>query len=236
MIYVALDVPTTDEAIAIVDELAPENRFVKVGMELYYRGGNELVQVLQEKGCRIFLDVKMTDIPNTVYKATKQLAQLHVDFITICANGGVEMMKRAREAVEEVQGENPTTKLLAVTLLTSMEENMLRETFQTELSPEEWVAHQTRLAKQAGVGGIVCSVWESDRVRALYPEATIVTPGIRLQADASHDQKRVATPEEAGRRESDHLVVGRSITGKLNRNEAYETMLEAFEQGRGVRS
>ena len=207
-IIVALDVPSGDEALALVDRLGDAGDFYKVGLELYTRSGPGLVRELRERGKRVFLDLKLHDIPNTVAKAVEAAAVLDVELLTLHTSGGEAMMKAAVEASDG------RVDLLGVTLLTSLGAAEVEAVWGRELnSVREEVVRLAGLAKAAGLAGVVASAQEArDLRRTLGPEMHVVTPGIRLPGGAAHDQTRIATPEDAVRAGASHLVVGRAIT------------------------
>ncbi|MFC4354398.1 orotidine-5'-phosphate decarboxylase [Chryseomicrobium palamuruense] len=189
-----------------------EPLFVKVGMELYLQHGPRVIQELKSRGHELFLDLKLHDIPTTVYKAMRGLAKLDVDLINVHAAGGIDMMRAAKEGLEEgAQGVRPD--LIAVTQLTSTTEASMQKEQGIPWTLDQSVLHYAENAKIAGLDGVVCSVLEAKRLTEnLGTDFYKVTPGIRLAEGAAHDQKRVATPEEARNNGSTHIVVGRAIT------------------------
>jgi orotidine-5'-phosphate decarboxylase len=208
-VIVALDVPTADRAMALVDALGPRLTFVKVGLELHTREGTEVVARLRERGLRVFLDLKLHDIPNTVAGAVRSAGALGVELLTLHAAGGVRMMEAAAAAAP------PGLGLLAVTVLTSMAEADLAEAWgrSEPLDPRTEVLRLATLAQRAGIAGVVASPQEAGALRALLgPDASIVTPGIRLPGGEAHDQRRIATPAQAMAVGASHLVIGRAIT------------------------
>jgi len=208
-VIVALDVPNRDGAHELVDGLGDEVDFVKVGLELYTREGPEMVRELRSRGLRVFLDLKLHDIPRTVEHAVRAAAALEVDFLTLHAAGGRRMVEAASRAAETSE-----LRLLAVTVLTSLSAAELAEAWgRPTADPRTEVLRLARLAMDAGAAGVVASPLEARALReALGPMPPIVTPGIRLASDSLHDQVRVATPAEAVAAGADHLVVGRSVT------------------------
>jgi orotidine-5'-phosphate decarboxylase len=207
---VALDFPTADSALALAQHLSPELCRLKVGKELFTRGGPALVEKLQARGFDVFLDLKFHDIPNTVAAAVKAAADLGVWMVNVHASGGRRMMDAAREALDQVT--NPPL-LIAVTVLTSMSEEDLRELGYT-VSPEERVLQLARLASGSGVDGVVCSAQEAPLLRReIGAGFALVTPGIRLPGGSADDQRRVVSPADALAAGSDYLVIGRPITG-----------------------
>jgi orotidine-5'-phosphate decarboxylase len=221
-LIVALDFPDAPTALAVVDRLAGVCRWLKVGMELYTAAGPELVRTLTARGFNIFLDLKFHDIPNTVAGAVRSAAATGARLVTIHAAGGSAMLAAAREALRGL--DNPP-KLLAVTVLTSMNAEQLRAAG-IERSPAEQVEILARMALDAGINGFVCSPQEIARVRALAgPDAVIVTPGIRPAGAEIGDQSRIATPAEAIRLGASYLVVGRPITQAPDPAKAAEAIL-----------
>ena len=215
-VIIALDVPTLDEALALVDSLGDETDFYKVGLELFTREGPSVVQALATRDKRIFLDLKLHDIPNTVARAVARARDLDVDFLTIHTMGGRPMMG----AAAEVAGTDLT--LLGITVLTSLTASDLEDSWGREVdSIEDEVVRLARLAQESGVGGVVASVREAASIKEAVGSAlVVVTPGIRLAGDDAHDQARVSTPAEAVASGADYLVVGRSVTQALDPVEA----------------
>ncbi|MBD3667778.1 MAG: orotidine-5'-phosphate decarboxylase [Kangiella sp.] len=208
-ILVALDYDNQQQALQLVDQLKPELCGLKVGKEMFTLFGPEFVKTLVNKGFKVFLDLKFHDIPNTVAKACKAAAQLGVWMVNVHASGGSKMMHAAREALE---GYENRPLLIAVTLLTSMDEVAYSEIgFKRDL-PEQ-VEHLAGIAKSAGLDGVVCSAWEARRLKEqLGTEFKLVTPGIRPPGSEIGDQSRIMTPEQAVAAGSDFLVIGRPIT------------------------
>ncbi|MBK8456124.1 MAG: orotidine-5'-phosphate decarboxylase [Phyllobacteriaceae bacterium] len=214
----ALDTPTVAEAAAIVAELSPSVTFFKVGYQLAFAGGLEFARDLARDGNHVFLDMKLLDIDNTVEKAVENIVRMGVTMLTLHA-----YPKAMRAAVKAAQGSNLT--LLGVTVLTSMDRFDLIEAGYSH-DPESLVLIRARQAKEAGMGGVVCSPEEAAAVRAVIgPDMAVVTPGIRPAGADKGDQKRVMTPAEAIRAGASHLVVGRPITGAVDRRTAAETIL-----------
>lgn len=208
-ILVALDYDNQQQALQLVDQLKPELCGLKVGKEMFTLFGPEFVKTLVNKGFKVFLDLKFHDIPNTVAKACKAAAELGVWMVNVHASGGSKMMHAAREALE---GYENRPLLIAVTLLTSMDEVAYSEIgFKRDL-PEQ-VEHLAGIAKSAGLDGVVCSAWEARRLKEqLGTEFKLVTPGIRPPGSEIGDQSRIMTPEQAVVAGSDYLVIGRPIT------------------------
>ncbi|WP_175614799.1 orotidine-5'-phosphate decarboxylase [Piscibacillus halophilus] len=225
-IFIALDFATQEEAIQFLKNNHLTGAPVKVGMQLFYREGPSLIQTLKEQGHPIFLDLKLHDIPNTVYQAMKSLAAIEVDMVNVHASGGFEMMKAAKEGLNEI-GSDQSPVLLAVTQLTSTTQDMLREELLINDSMEQVVDSYAALAQKAGADGVVSSVWEAQKIKQTCGDDFLtVTPGIRLKGDQSNDQKRVATPNQASY--SDFLVMGRSITQSENPKKSYEQAIKEW--------
>ncbi len=210
---IALDFATVEEVTAFLSLFPKEEKlYVKIGMELYYAQGPEIVRYVKSLGHSVFLDLKLHDIPNTVY-------QLEIDMATVQAAGGVEMLKAAREGL----GEGPI--LLAVTQLTSTSEQQMREDQNIQSSLLESVLHYAKGAAKAQLDGVVCSVHEVERIKAETPnEFVCLTPGIRPKGSAVGDQKRVMTPAQARIIGSDYIVVGRPITQAEDPVAAYQAI------------
>jgi orotidine-5'-phosphate decarboxylase len=209
-IYVALDTPMLDAASALAARVAPHVGGLKVGLEFVSANGPEGVRAIVKSGRPVFLDVKLHDIPNTVAGAMKALAPLGAAIINVHASGGPAMMRAAAEAAASVQ---PRPKVIAVTVLTSLEAADLAA-MGISGSPMEQVVRLAKLTKESGVDGVVCSPLEIEAVRAACgPDFLIVTPGVRPAGGALDDQRRVMTPERALAAGADLLVIGRPITG-----------------------
>lgn len=224
-IIVALDVPSKDELNGMLDPLEDiENLYVKVGMELFYQEGAALVKELKSKGYRIFLDLKLHDIPTTVYKAMKRLAHLNVDMINVHAAGGKTMMMRALEGLDEgTLSGHQRPICLAVTQLTSTDQDMLTNQLLISQPMDDVICSYAKTAFDSGLDGVVCSPWEVPMIKKATSKTFVtVTPGIRLLDDSVDDQKRVATPAKAKELGSDFIVVGRSITASNNIKASYQ--------------
>ena len=206
-LIVALDLPSGREALEIVDRLEGSCRWFKVGMELFYAEGREIVETLKQRGFEVFLDLKLHDIPNTVAGAVRSLEALGASLLTVHTGGGEAMMAAARDAAR-----SSTLKLLGVTVLTSMDAVQLQGVGIRD-SPAEQVLRLGRLAIEAGMDGLVCSAEETRVLRqVLGAETLLVVPGIRPAGSAAGDQRRVAAPSDALNRGASMLVVGRPIT------------------------
>ena len=206
---IALDVPTRADAESLLDRLGPEADFVKVGLQLFTAEGPDVVRAMHGRGLRVFLDLKLHDIPNTVAHAVRSAARLGVELLTVHASGGRAML---RAAVDARGSDGP--KLLGVTLLTSLSAAEVAEAWGRDaVSSEDEVARLARQAEGEGLDGVVASVAELPVIRAATsPAFRVLTPGIRLAGDDAGDQSRVATPGEAARMGADYVVLGRSVT------------------------
>ena len=210
-VIIALDFPDAAKVYSFLDRFTEVRPFVKVGMELFYAQGPELVSKLTEQGYKVFLDLKLHDIPNTVKRAMERLAGLGVHMVNLHAAGGSEMMKYALEGLTDGSGTRPI--LIAVTQLTSTGADMLKNELLIDRGMEETVLHYADVAKSAGLDGVVCSPLESAGVKAhCGSEFLTVTPGIRFADSGRDDQKRITTPAGARQLGSDYIVVGRPIT------------------------
>ena len=226
-VIIALDFPTLEDTLSFLEKFGEEKLFVKVGMELYLQNGPVVIEKIKELGHKIFLDLKLHDIPNTVYGATKGLAKFKVDILTVHATGGYEMLKAAKRGM--VEGGSVDTNVIAITQLTSTSEEAMKEEQLIAVSLEDSVINYANLAKKAGLDGVVSSVWEARLIRENCGDDFLkVTPGIRLETDEVGDQKRVATPAVANEEGSTHIVVGRSITKSENPLEVYKLIKNQF--------
>ena len=204
-----------------------EKPFVKIGMELFYGEGPQIVREIKARGHRIFLDLKLHDIPNTVKKAMQVLSALDVDMVNVHASGTVAMMKAALEGLTRPDGTRPL--LIAVTQLTSTSEEVLHRDLLVNASMNDTIAHYAANAKEAGLDGVVCSPLEAGLVKAACGKDFLtVTPGIRFADAAADDQVRITTPARAKEIGSDFIVVGRPITAAADPVAAYERCLEEF--------
>lgn len=211
-LIVALDFPDASKALALVDRLDGLCRWFKVGLELYLAAGNVVVETLKKRGFSVFLDLKLHDIPNTVAGAVRSVAGLGADMLTVHAVGGSVMLTAAAEAAAGFQ---QPPRLLAVTVLTSMDAAQLGATG-ISVSPAEQALRLAKVAAGAGISGLVCSPEEAIQMRQNLPGSTLVTPGIRPAGSEIGDQKRIATPSAALAAGADYLVVGRPITQAAN--------------------
>ncbi len=210
-VIIALDFPDSKAVYAFLDRFREKKPYVKVGMELFYAEGPQIVRELKARGHQIFLDLKLHDIPNTVKSAMRALARLEVDMANLHAAGTMDMMKAALEGLTRPDGSRPL--LLAVTQLTSTSEERMQRELLIGASMVDTVARYAQNAKEAGLDGVVCSPLEARLVKDACGEAfQTVTPGIRFAEAAADDQARVMTPEKARLGGSDYIVVGRPIT------------------------
>lgn len=228
-VIIACDFGSSEDALAFLDKFAGEERkpFVKIGMELYYAAGNEIVRELKRRGHKIFLDLKLHDIPNTVRKAMKVLSALDVDMVNVHAGGTKEMMSAALEGLTREDGTRPL--LIAVTQLTSTSQQAMKEQLRVEGDINDVIAHYARNAKEAGLDGVVCSPLEAGLVKdACGKDFMTVTPGIRFADSAADDQVRITDPAKAREIGSDFIVVGRPITAAADPVAAWRRCVKEF--------
>lgn len=225
-VIIACDFSSKEATLAFLDQFKDVKPFVKIGMELYYAEGPSIVKEIKARGHKIFLDLKLHDIPNTVYKAMKNVAALGVDMTNVHAAGTIEMMKAAKKAIDEV---NPSTKLIAVTQLTSTSEEMMQKELWIDHPINDTIQHYALNTQEAGLDGVVCSPLEAKLVRDVCNESFItVTPGIRFDDASKGDQKRVTTPAMAREIGSSYIVVGRPITASEDPVAAYNRCVREF--------
>lgn len=212
-LIIALDFPTSYQALEFVKPLSPKQCKLKVGLELFVSAGPDFIKQLTDQGFDIFLDLKFHDIPNTVGSVCSAAAKLGVWMMNVHASGGTTMMKTAKAAIDD---QNSSTKLIAVTVLTSMNNQELAS-MNIKQSASEQVSTLASLTKGAGLDGIVCSAQEAEMLRKDYgKEFLLVTPGIRPAGSATNDQSRIMTPGKAIQAGSSYIVVGRPITQSDN--------------------
>lgn len=224
-VIIACDFKNQEDLFNFLKPFDGLNPFLKIGMEIFYKEGPELVRKLKAKGCKIFLDLKLHDIPNTVEKAMRNLAELGVEITNVHAAGGIKMMEAARRGLDSTElGKN--TKLIAVTQLTSISQEALEQELLIEKPLAEVVKAYALNAKTAGLDGVVCSALEAPIIKELG--LISVTPGIRFADDSVNDQKRVATPAYAKELGSSYIVVGRSITAAEDPVAAYKRCVKEF--------
>lgn len=226
-VIVACDFASKDALVEFLDKFSGRKPFVKIGMELFYAEGPEIVKAVKERGHKIFLDLKLCDIPNTVKKSMKVLSNLDVDMTNLHAFGTKEMMKAAIEGLAREDGTRPI--LIAVTQLTSTSEERMKNDLLIDAPLAEVVEHYAKCATESGLDGVVCSPHEASRVKEVCGKNFVtVTPGIRFADSAADDQVRIMTPEKAKSVGSDYIVVGRPITAAEDPVAAYERCVREF--------
>ena len=226
-VIIACDFPDRETTLSFLDQFTGRKPFVKIGMELFYGAGPDIVRTIKDRGHQIFLDLKLHDIPNTVKKAMSVLRDLGADIVNLHAAGTIGMMEAAREGLTRPDGTRPL--LIAVTQLTSTDQQALENELLIERPMEQVVLHYAQNARKAGLDGVVCSPLEAGRVHeACGADFLTVTPGVRFADGDRGDQKRVMTPAEAKKVGSDYIVVGRPITAAADPVAAYERCLREF--------
>ena len=226
-VIVACDFSSGQKTLEFLDRFGEKKPFVKIGMELYYAEGPSIVGKIKERGHKIFLDLKLHDIPNTVKKAMSVLSELDVDMTNLHAAGGSKMMAAAIEGLTRPDGKRPI--LIAVTQLTSTDPETLKNELLIETPMPETVMSYAENAMRSGLDGVVCSPLEAEAVHKRCGRNFLtVTPGARFADGDKGDQKRVMTPEEAKKAGSDYIVVGRPITAAEDPVAAYERCLREF--------
>ncbi len=229
-VIIACDFSSRAAVLDFLDRFpAREKPFVKIGMELFYAEGPQIVRDIKARGHRIFLDLKLHDIPNTVRKAMTVLSQLDVDLVNVHAAGTIDMMRAAREGLTRPDGSRPL--LIAVTQLTSTSEDRMKSELLIRRGMERTIQHYARNAREAGLDGVVCSPLEAGMVkRACGAGFLTVTPGVRFADAAADDQRRITTPARARELGSDYIVVGRPITAAPDPVAAYRRCVSEFLQ------
>ena len=226
-VIIACDFPSGEQTLAFLDRFEGKKPFVKIGMELFYAEGPAIVRAIKERGHKIFLDLKLHDIPNTVKKAMAVLSRLDVDICNLHAAGTAEMMRAALEGLTRPDGTRPL--LIAVTQLTSTNQEALENELLIDRPMDQVVMSYAENAKRAGLDGVVCSPLEAEKVHNLCGRDFLtVTPGVRFADGDKGDQKRVMTPAQARAVGSDYIVVGRPITAAPDPVAAYERCLAEF--------
>ena len=226
-VIVACDFSSKEQVFTFLDKFTGRKPFVKIGMELYYAEGPEIVRQIKARGHKIFLDLKLHDIPNTVKKAMAVLSGLDVDMCNVHAAGTSAMMKAALEGLTRPDGSRPL--LIAVTQLTSTDEDSMKRELLIDRPLDQVVMSYARTAKEAGLDGVVCSPLEAGKVHQACGDGFVtVTPGVRFADGDVGDQKRVTTPEKARELGSDYIVVGRPITAAADPVAAYERCVKEF--------
>ncbi len=232
-IIVALDVPTAEQAVGLVESMREDIRYFKVGMELYHSAGPAVIPAIKAAGCEIFLDLKFHDIPNTVAGAARAVTKYGVGMFNVHVAGGAEMMRQAAKAAAAVAGELgiPRPRVLGVTVLTSIDQTVFEQEVGIRREIGEQVAIWSKLAKLAGLDGVVASPWELPLIReACGAGFTTVIPGVRPVWAGKNDQKRVMTPAEAVAAGADYLVIGRPITQADDPRAAARTIIKEIEE------
>ena len=226
-VIIACDFDSAEKVFTFLDKFTGKKPFVKIGMELYYAEGPSIVKEIKARGHKIFLDLKLHDIPNTVKKSMAVLSRLNVDMTNLHAAGTGRMMEAAIEGLTRPDGTRPI--LIAVTQLTSTDEETMRNDLLIEKPIADVVMHYAEVAKNAGLDGVVCSPLEAGKVHERCGEGFVtVTPGVRFADGDIGDQKRVMTPAEAKKIGSDYIVVGRPITAATDPVAAYERCVAEF--------
>ena len=226
-VIIACDFPSKEEVFSFLDLFKEEKPYVKIGMELFYGAGPEIVREIKKRGHKIFLDLKLHDIPNTVKKAMNVLSKLDVDMTNLHASGTKRMMEAAIEGLTRPDGTRPL--LIAVTQLTSTDQESMENDLLIKEPIDKVVMHYAHNAMESGLDGVVCSPLEAGKVHDTCGAGFLtVTPGVRFADGDIGDQKRVITPEEAKRIGSDYIVVGRPITAAPDPVEAYRRCVREF--------
>ena len=226
-VIIACDFKDKEETLNFLNKFEEEKLYLKIGMELFYSEGPEIVREIKKRGHKIFLDLKLHDIPNTVEKAMKSLANLDVDMTNVHASGTIKMMEAGLRGLTKEDGTRPL--LIAVTQLTSTSQEVMEQDLLIKENIEDVVMHYAENSKKAGLDGVVCSPLEVQAVkRKCGKEFLTITPGIRFSTDSKDDQARITTPAKAKELGSDYIVVGRSITKAENPQEAYRKCVEDF--------
>ena len=226
-VIIACDFASREQTLSFLDRFTEEKPFVKIGMELYYAEGPAIVREIKARGHKIFLDLKLHDIPNTVKKAMAVLSRLDVDICNLHCAGTVNMMRAALEGLTRADGTRPL--LIGVTQLTSTDQEAMERDLLIKEPIDKVVMHYAETAKNAGLDGVVCSPLEAQKVHDICGEKFLtVTPGVRFADGDIGDQKRVMTPEQAKKIGSDYIVVGRPITAAPDPVAAYERCIKEF--------
>lgn len=226
-VIIACDFADKETALNFLDKFEGRKPFVKIGMELFYAEGPQIVREIKARGHKIFLDLKLHDIPNTVKKSMAVLSQLDVDMCNLHAAGTSRMMEAALEGLTRPDGTRPL--LIAVTQLTSTDQEAMERDLLIKEPIDKVVMHYAETAKNAGLDGVVCSPLEAQKVHDICGEKFLtVTPGVRFADGYIGDQKRVMTPEQAKKIGSDYIVVGRPITSAPDPVAAYERCIKEF--------
>lgn len=228
-VIIACDFSSSQKTLEFLEKLGDRRPYVKIGMELYYAEGPSIVKVLKERGHKVFLDLKLHDIPNTVNKAMKVLAAMDIDMCNVHAGGTVDMMEAALRGLEKGSEGRKRPLLIAVTQLTSTTQERMKTDLLIDEDMDKVVEHYAYNSKIAGLDGVVCSPLESGKVHGICGEDFLtVTPGVRFPDDDKGDQARVTTPAKAKELGSDYIVVGRSITAAADPEAAYDRCVAEF--------
>lgn len=228
-VIVALDAPSLDEARIWLESLQGVAGYYKIGLELFTAHGWKAVELVQHYGGKVFLDLKLHDIPNTVSRALRSVCEHGIDIVNLHALGGFEMMRKAREAVEEFSKGGKRPMLIAVTVLTSHSQAVLSKELCIKRKVKDQALHLAKLAQEAGLDGVVCSPQETALIRKKCGEDfLIVTPGVRSAGSAKGDQKRIETPAKAIKAGADHLVIGRPITQAADPKQAAIKIIDSI--------
>ena len=226
-VIIACDFKNKEETLKFLEQFTEEKPFLKIGMELFYSEGPDIVREIKKRGHKIFLDLKLHDIPNTVKKAMASLSKLDVDMCNVHAAGTIDMMKAAIEGLTRDDGTRPL--LISVTQLTSTSEERMQDDLLIKENIDKVVMHYAKNSKMAGLDGVVCSPLEAGKVKEVCgKEFLTITPGVRFETDDVGDQVRVTTPKKAKEIGSDYIVVGRPITKAENPVEAYRRCVADF--------
>jgi len=226
-VIIACDFDSKEKTIAFLDKFTNQKPFVKIGMELFYAEGPSIIQEIKKRGHKVFLDLKLHDIPNTVKKSMAVLSRLDVDMCNLHAGGTIKMMEAALEGLTRPDGTRPL--LIAVTQLTSTDQESMEKDLLIKETIDKVVMHYAENAKKAGLDGVVCSPLEAEKVHnTCGKEFVTVTPGVRFADGDVGDQKRVMTPAQAKEIGSDYIVVGRPITAAEDPVAAYNRCVKEF--------
>ena len=228
-LIIALDFPTAEKAIELVEKAGDDGIVYKVGLELFLNSKGQIIDFLHKKGKKVFLDLKFHDIPNTTAMASLFAAKENVFMYNVHASGGKKMMTKVCEEARKV---NKDTLLIAVTILTSLSQDEVKETFLTDVTIEELAKNLAKLAKESGMNGVVCSPWEAKKIKeTLGNDFKTVCPGVRPKWAATNDQTRIMTPKNAILNGCDFLVVGRPITKNKDPKQAIKLILDEIKEG-----
>lgn len=232
-IVLALDVDTLEDAKTLILELKDYVGVFKIGLQMYTKNGNEIIDFMSEQGLEYFLDVKLMDIPNTVAKASKNIVERGASFFNIHTLGGAEMMKQcvetSKKAAKELGKKEPL--ILGVTILTSISDEVLNNELEIAKNASEYAITLAKLAKNSGLSGVVASTWEARKIKeACGVDFKVLCPGIRPEWSLKNDQKRAATPAVAIAEGADYLVIGRAVTAAEDRVEAMEKIYKEINE------